>query len=179
MRMHVRFTIVVVLLAVCAVGLGAAPADSGKSLTVTVPNSKQAPAAQTQIFNRKLTSTTINVGNDYQDIGSGLVAIDSALPFVCPSGGCTITAEIHVQLGLNTFGGNGAGLCTYLDGVAMPPQGCPSVGTVPADDSFAAYSFEFAQSAITAGKHTVQSFVFTDDGARRSRYLITYRLYTP
>ncbi len=177
MRMHVRFTIITTLLAVCAVGLGAAPSDSSKSLTV--PNDQKAPAAETQIFNRRLTSTTINVGNDYKDIGSGLVSIDSPLAFICPSGGCTITAEIHVQLGLNTIAGNSVGLCAYLDGVAMPPQGCPIAGTIPTDDSFVAYSFEFAKSGITAGKHTVQSFVSTNDGARRSRYLITYRLYTP
>jgi hypothetical protein len=176
MRMHLRFGVFALLLAICAVALGAAQADSSKSLTV--PNTQKA-SPQTQIFNRKLSSTTINVGNDYQDIGSGVVAIDSPLSFTCPSGGCTVTAEIHVQLGLNTISGNVAGLCPNLDGTNMPPQGCPSVGTIPTDNSFAAYSFEFAQSGVTAGKHTLQSFVFTDDGARRSRYVITYNLYTP
>ena len=176
MRIHVRFGVIAMLSAICAGGLGAAPADSSKSLAVP-SNKKTSPP--TQIFNRKLSSTTMVVGNDYQDIGAGDVAIDSPLTFTCPSGGCTVAAEIHVQLGLNTISGNTVGLCSNLDGSNMPPQGCPVAGTIPTDDSFVAYSFEFAQNGVTAGQHTLQSFVYTSDGARRSRYLITYRLYTP
>jgi|HubBroStandDraft_5_1064220.scaffolds.fasta_scaffold10069_3 hypothetical protein len=176
MKMHVRFGVIAMLLAICAGGLGAAPADSSKSLAVP-GNKKSSPP--TQIFNRKLSSTTMIVGNDYQDIGSGEASIDSPLTFTCPTGGCTVAAEIHVQLGLNTISGNTVGLCTELDGFDMPPQGCPVAGTIPNDNSFAAYSFEFAQGGVKAGQHYMQSFVYTSDGARRSRYLITYRLYTP
>ena len=176
MRTHFKLAIVASALTIFAAGLTAGTIHWNKALNTAV-DEKASP--QTQIFNRKLSSTTINVGTNFQDIGSGVVAIDSPLTFTCPPGGCTVAAEVHVQLGLNTISGNGAGLCSALDGSNMPPQGCPSVGTIPADESFAAYSYEFAQSGVTAGKHTLQSFVFTDDGARRATYVINYRLYTP
>jgi hypothetical protein len=176
MRTQVKLGIAASALTIFALGLVAGTVHSNKSLT-TAADEKALP--QTLIFNRKLTSTTVVVGNDFKDIGSGKVAIDSPLAFTCPSGGCTVTAEVHVQLGLNTISSNVAGLCSDLDGFDMPPQGCPSVVTIPTDDSFVAPAFDFAQSGVTAGNHTLQTFVFTDDGARRSRYVITYRLYTP
>lgn len=176
MKKYKSFGFIVLLLGICAGGLGAVSADFDKSITVASGNE---PSPQTLIFNRKLTSTSMVVGNDFKDIGAGKVAIDSPVKFTCPAGGCTVAAEIHVQFGLNTTSGNIVGLCADLDGSDMPPQGCPVAGTVPADNSFAAFSFEFAQSAVTAGQHTLQSFAFTQSGARRSRYLITYRLYTP
>lgn len=177
MKMNMKLGVILFMSATCLSAVAAAPADSAKP--AQAGPSKAKPSAPVVIFNRKLSSTSISLGTDVVDLSSGRQAIDSPLNFTCPSGGCTITAEIHVQVGFNTTAGNPLSLCAELDGAFMPPGGCPNVLTLPTDDSFVAESFTFAQSGVTAGHHTVQGFLSTTDGITLANYTITYRLYTP
>jgi len=177
MRTRGNLAVMVATLVLCAIATAAPPTDSTNSPTAMPKKAKASP--QDLIFNRKLSSTSISLSEDVVDVGSGKVAIDSPLTFVCPKGGCTITAEMHVQMGFNTKTGNLFALCAELDGSDMPPVGCPVVISLPTDDSFVAQSFAFAQSGVTAGTHTVQGFLSTTFGATRANYIITYRLYTP
>jgi len=109
--------------------------------------------------------------------------IDNLLNFTCSYASCTVTAEVHVELFGNAGSGNESVLCAALDGVYMPPpgnnQGCPYTGELPTDMRFSSFSFAFTQSGVTTGKHTIQSFVYTDGGAMLGDYSIIYRLYTP
>lgn len=174
--MNAKLGIILVMFTICVSILAASQADSTKPADATSRKAK--PAAPDLIFNRKLASTSISWGNDVIVIGSGKMAIDSPLTFNCPRGGCTLTADVHVQVGENTKTSNLLGICTDLDGSSMPP-GCPNVLTIPTDESFVGGSFAFAQSGVTAGSHTIQGFVYTTFGATRAYYNITYRLYTP
>ena len=176
MKMYKALGAVVLTFMMCATVMATPEPDSAKA--VDAGANKARPSRPDLIFNRKLVSTSVSLGNDVVVIGSGKVAIDSPLSFVCPRGGCTITAEMHLQMGENTTANNLMGLCADLDGSDMPP-GCPNVVILPTDNLFVGGSFGFAQSGITAGTHTVQGFVYTTFGATRAFYDITYRLYTP
>ena len=167
---------VLIALMISASAFAAPPQDLTNSPNAAGDTARFLP---TLIFNRKLASTSVSLGEDVQDYGPGKVAVDSPLTFVCPKGGCTVTAEMHVQMGFNTTTGNRLALCVDLDGSEMPPIGCPNVLDLPTNGDFMVGSFAFAQSGVTAGTHTLQGFVDTTDGATRANYIITYRLYTP
>ncbi len=177
MKMRTKIGIFLMMLTICASAFAGPEQHSIRATNASA--SKAKPPSPTLIFNRKLASTSISLGEDVVDLNSGKQAIDSPLNFVCPNGGCTITAEIHVQMGFNTSSGNPLALCADLDGSDMPPIGCPNVLTLPTDNSFVSGSFAFAQSGVKAGNHAIQSFVVTTFGATRANYEITYRLYTP
>lgn len=174
MKTSRKVLVLLVTLAICAFAVSGP--DLHKAVDSSPNRAKTAPPDL--IFNRKLASTSISQSNDIVVIPSGLVAIDSPLNFNCPNGGCTITAEINLQVGENTTSNNLVGLCAELDGIIMPP-GCPNIIIMPTNNLFVGGSFAFAQSGVTAGHHTLQSFVDSTFGLSRSYYNITYRLYTP
>jgi len=132
----------------------------------------------TLIFNRKLVSTSFSLNNDIIVVGPGKQAVDSPLTFTCPKGGCTVTADVHVQMGENTKAQNLFAVCADLDGGDMAP-GCPNIASIPTDETFIGATFAFANSNVAPGTHTLQGFVYTTFGASRAYYSITYRLYTP
>ena len=177
MKIIAKLGVVLTMLMISAGAFAAPPPDSKPLPTADASTPQFLP--QTLIFNRKLASTSVSLGEDVQDYGPGKVAVDSPLTFVCPKGGCTVTAEMQVQMGFNTTSGNRLALCAELDGGDMPPIGCPNVLDLPTNGDFVVGTFSFAQSAVTAGTHTLQGFVDTTDGATRANYIITYRLYTP
>lgn len=177
MKNSIKFAVFATMLALCSIAFAAPPADSSHSPKAASKQADNSP--QNLIFNRKLASTTISLGDDVVDVGAGPVAIDSPLTFTCPKGGCTVTADIHVQMGFNTKTGNALALCAELDGNFMEPDGCPNVLTLPTDNSFVGGSWAFAQSGVAAGTHTLQGFVYTTSGATRAGYHITYQLFTP
>lgn len=177
MRLSAKLAVFLMMFILGATALAAPPADANNSPNATPK--KGAPSPQDLIFNRKLASTSVSFSEDVVDVGSGKVAVDSPLTFVCPKGGCTLTAEMHVQVGFNTKAANVFALCADLDGSDMHPVGCPSVINLPTDNSFVMGSMSFAQSGVTAGTHTLQGFMYTTSGATRANYMITYRLYTP
>lgn len=176
MKISRKLGVRLVALAICASAFAASGPDSHKAVDSSPNRAKTAPPEL--IFNRKLASTSISQNNDIVVISSGLVAIDSPLNFNCPNGGCTITAEMNLQVGENTTANNLVALCAELDGSVMPP-GCPNIIIMPTNNLFVGGSFAFAQSGVTAGHHTIQGLVYSSFGVSRSYYNITYRLYTP
>jgi hypothetical protein len=134
----------------------------------------------TVIFNRRLVSTSQSweccgiVG-----IAAGFVALDAPLKFTCPAGGtCTVSAEQNVQV-RGTTSANKWAICTQVDGAFIAEPNCPYLGVIPSDSSFLAGSFTQNVSAVAPGNHTLQTFVYTDNGGDRAVYNITYRLYRP
>jgi hypothetical protein len=177
--MKTKLGIALLMLVICASAF-AAPADNSQQSTNAV-SKKPASPKPTLIFNRKLLSTSVAEDEPLVSVPGGLVAtaIDTPLTFKCPTGGCTLTSDIHVQIGAATVAQNRWALCSEIDGVIMPPNACPFVGEVLSDGLYGAGSFEFIQNGVKAGTHQIQSFVYTDDGALLATYDITYRLYVP
>jgi hypothetical protein len=179
MKTTAKFGVVWAMLIICASAFAApdGPANTASNAT----SKKPASSKPTLIFNRKLLSTSVQEDEPLVSItASTFTPIDPALKFTCPHGGCTLTADLHVQVGEGSDTFNEWALCATIDGVYMQPTGaCPYVGEVPTDGSFEARSFEFIQSGVTAGSHSIQSVIFVTDGALLATYDITYRLYTP
>ena len=132
------------------------------------------------IFNRKLTSTTQSWDCcSTVAIDPGFVALDNPVNFTCPKGGtCTVSAEQNVQVSGSTSA-NRFAVCTEVDGSIIQEPSCPYLGTVPSDGSFITGSFVQNMSSVSAGNHTLQTFVYTDNGGNRAIFNITYRLYRP
>lgn len=181
MTKNIKLGIFVAVLTILAATSTAQAAQTAKTNPASsTGGNKQKSPPPTLIFNRKLVSTTLSMGNTSTTVIAGQVAIDSPLTFVCPAGGCTVTVTLEVQAGDNTTAGNEWGVCAELDNEDMPPtRGCPFLGTLPTDATYQGVSFTFAQSGVTAGKHTLQGFVYTFFGGSFDNYTITYRLYTP
>lgn len=136
--------------------------------------------APTVIFNRKLVSTSQSWDCcSTVAVGPGFVALDNPISFTCPSGGtCTVSAEQNVQVSGSTSA-NRYAVCTEVDGNIIQEPSCPYLGTVPSDGSFIAGSFVQNMSQVSSGNHTLQTFVYTDNGGNRAIFNITYRLYRP
>ncbi len=179
MNKHIKS--LALLISILAVGGGAAVSLQAQELRTgesgPTHGSKHQPPTSI-IFNRKLVSTTQSYGEPGTSEGASFVAIDSPLAFICPAGGCTVSAEQNVQLS-GSVAGNRWAICTAVDGNYMDQPDCPYLGYVSSDGSYLAGSFVQNMSGVTAGKHTLQTFLYTDDGATLSIYNIVYRLYTP
>jgi hypothetical protein len=136
------------------------------------------PQAPILIFNRKLVSTTQSYSNGVGAVGAGFQAMDSLLNFTCPAATCTISAEQNAQVdGLTT--GNEWAICTQVDGNYMAQPNCPFLGYVSSDGSFVTGGFVQNMNGVAKGNHTIQTFIYTVNGANLGIYNITYRLYTP
>ena len=180
MKKSLKFAVLVV--SVCLIGgaLITASAQATKSQSASPVNVGSQKHPQTVIFNRKLASTSQSWDCcSIVSIGSGFVALDNPLDFTCPSGGtCTVSAEENVQV-RGTTSGNKWAICAAVDGSFMAEPDCPYLGIIPSDNSFLAGSFVQNTSNVAPGHHTLQTFVYTDNGGDRGVYNITYRLYRP
>jgi hypothetical protein len=108
-------------------------------------------------------------------VGSGFVAVDTAISFNCKnSAGCTIGAEHWLQVGGQTTSGNRWAICTVVDGTTQFL--CPYQGYVPADGTYTTGSFNLS-TPVAFGVHTVQEELYTDFGAVIGDYHNDYRLY--
>ena len=58
----------------------------------------------------------------------------------------------------------------------MAQPNCPFLGVIPSDGTYVAGSFA-QNTSVSPGTHTVQTFVYTDNGANRSIYEIQYQVY--
>lgn len=124
-----------------------------------------------------LKKTIVNQDSAVVGIPGGFAALDSPTTVVCPgtSGNCLIAADQNVQVV-----GSGAGrwaICSQVDGLFMNPP-CPFLGRVPTNGDFVAGAFS-QNATVSAGSHTVQTFVFTDAAGSKSIYNINYRVYKP
>jgi hypothetical protein len=167
------------ILVIVAASLALSAASPDRLLRNSPVRATSQPQAPTLIFNRKLVSSTqsysaLGVGT----VSAGFVAMDSLVTFKCPSPSCTASAEQSVQIG-GSVSGNRFAICTYVDGAEMTQPYCPYLGYVSSDGSFVSGSFTQSASGITPGNHTLQTFLYTDDGGDLGIFNITYRLYTP
>lgn len=161
----------------CAMVLIAWAGDAAKS--AKSQSASGLPPTQTTLTNLQLKSTTFEYDNPgLLLLGNETANIDNLLNFTCPATTCTVTAELHVQLGQNVHAANVSKLCVGMDTGFISPI-CPLTGEIPSDASDFIASFAFAQSKVTKGKHTIQSQVYTAKEAALENYAITYRLYTP
>lgn len=178
MKRTVTLGVLTLALFLVAGALIAAPAHSARSQQ-TSPAGQHGAPPPTLIFNRKLVSTTQSWSCcGTTTLGSGFVAIDSPLNFRCPTGGCTVSAQQNVQIETSTDS-NAWAICTYVDGSEMTQPECPYLGYIPNDGFFHAGNFTQNQSGLAAGAHTLQTYVYSDNGATLGIYNITYQLYTP
>ena len=153
--------------------------NRANSPQLPITSSALAPATLTG-GEHTLTATLFSWGNDNSiPIAPGYQPIDSPLTIKCPfADGCTIGFEQHVQLGGNGIPNNSWGICTFVDGAYIFIPGCPFQAHLPTDGSDTVGNFA-QQTSVPFGPHTVQTFVFTFNGAKKDTYNIIYRVYHP
>ena len=184
MKTPARLAAALIVCMLCGVSIASA-ANSRKSTTPNTGNSQQRVGSpNTLVFNRTLESTSFSFGEDDILVSPfTYTPIDNVLNFTCPFATCTVTAEMHAQLGGNTTDDDNAALCGVLDGDFMSPpgggNGCPYTGLVRSDGGFGENSFTFVASGVKKGAHTLQGQVFTWENTTLANYSIVYRLYKP
>ena len=113
------------------------------------------------------------------------IAVDPVKTVECPgpAGTCTIAAEMWVQTGNSTTASNNYVVCLYVDGVSVyvsdRTNGCHYTANTPADGTFVEGSELNQLSGVKVGNHTVQTFLYTENGARVYNYNIAYHVYKP
>jgi len=121
----------------------------------------------------------INTGNLATTIPAAtFTAVDAPITVVCPgtSGNCLLQADEWIQTGLGSTTFNEFALCFYVDGVSI--GSCWYNGSTPADGSFVLGTTS-AGKTVPHGAHTVQTFVYSINGAYMSYFNNTYRIYKP
>lgn len=125
---------------------------------------------------RHLKSTALSTGSSGVTAGPGFAAIDQVTTLRCPgTKTCTFEADQNVEAS-GSWDNNRWGICTKVDGTYMPY--CPYLGYLT-NGGFQAGSFIASMSGLSPGSHSVQTFIYTDDGAQIDIYAILYRVYTP
>jgi hypothetical protein len=165
-------------------GLGsevfAAGANTGSAAQTSGQTS--APATQPAVTGAKkqtLLGTYVESGE-----GEG-AAISSELPktldpvnkLTCPSGeSCIIAVTISAQLNQSTTDtGNEFANAWTIDGEPAGAYG-PYLGSTPTNGTFVVGTWT-DQESVAAGKHKVQSEVYSLDGAALWAWTVTYNLY--
>jgi hypothetical protein len=119
---------------------------------------------------------------DYEYYGSGQAipggsvrtALGPVADIVCPgSGTCTIQANQFVQVGRGTASGNEYTVGYYLDGVANCDE--QILASTPQDGTYAIGATSEFQANVSAGKHTVQTYIYSLDPT----YVTTKRSWGP
>jgi hypothetical protein len=132
---------------------------------------QQAPALATK---HVLKGTYINNGNYNSSVAAAkFTPIDPALSVSCPgSSTCTIEADMWIQ---NVSDGGGNTVCLFVDG--SESSGCPyeTSGTSGIYDTI---SVSWPVT-VEHGTHTVQTYVYSNDGEFVGFYTTNYRVYTP
>jgi hypothetical protein len=112
-------------------------------------------------------------------------AVDSPQMVQCPgkSGTCTIAANIWVQTGDRFSTSNNYAVCLYVDGVSVDSSnisnGCHYTENTPSDGTFVEGSELNQLSGVSIGSHTVQTFLYTNDGTAVYNFNISYQVYKP
>lgn len=123
-----------------------------------------------------LLGTYIQSGVSTSAVSAGFTALDPANKLTCPSGQtCTITATISVQLGGNLTAANLYAAEWTLDNESAGQS--PYLGETPSDGTYAGDTWTSDQPGVAAGKHTVETYVFSRDGATLGSWTVTYNLY--
>jgi hypothetical protein len=160
---------------------GSAPLTA---LQAPVTNTIPPPVATNHVLQRTYLSSG-NFSSTFFPAGN-LSPLDSAQTIQCPgtSGTCTITAEIWAETGRTTTTGspNDFSLCAEVDGnflQSTPVSGCFFAANTPDDNSFVTGTRTDSGSGFLHGNHTIQSFLFTVNGAPVQQFNILYKVYKP
>ncbi|MGO8733099.1 MAG: hypothetical protein ACLQVM_09925 [Terriglobia bacterium] len=106
------------------------------------------------------------------------LAVDNPTTFKCQfPKGCTLEIEQSMQVGEGpNVNANYWAPLVYVDGTMLSYT--PWVGEVPPLTNYVLATSN-QSTAVTPGKHTVQSYVWSDSGLTVRFYHITYRVYVP
>jgi hypothetical protein len=182
-KIRVGTLVTTVLCAGIAIGVGTArryarAQDQGSARPMEAPGGNSSPAALTSGVH-SLAATYLSTSIFNREVGPSYQPLDQAITIVCGNpAGCTIGVEQHVQVGLSTKPNNGWAICTQVDGNYIETPGCAWQGYLP-DDSFYVVGSWAQQTSVAVGKHTVQTYIYTDDGVQEDDYSIVYRVYNP
>lgn len=82
--------------------------------------------------------------------------------------------------GSNSFGSpNNFAICAEVDGTDLQGGNCFYSANTPNDFSFVTGTRSDSGSGFLHGNHTVQTFLFTNNGALVQQFNITYHVYKP
>jgi len=132
--------------------------------------------------NHALQKTYLDTG--YYESGLSIpaktwTAVGPVVDIVCPgtSGTCTIEAIHSIQVAGPGTAGNTVQIDFMLDGKNQVLA--QQVGEVPTDGSLRVFSAIEVESNISPGNHTVQTSVWSVDGADVYNYETSYQVYKP
>ena len=160
-----------------AASITTAQAGNDRSPTASARSSSQGARAVSR--NLALVRTKVSSDNSLVAVASGFQAIDAGTVLFCPATAtnCVIVAQQNVQIRSATANNNWA-ICTQVNGAFLTNPSCPFLGPPPFTGTFTANSFAQSSGALAPGvNHTVRTFLFTNNGADRSIYEITYSIY--
>jgi hypothetical protein len=112
-------------------------------------------------------------------------AVDRLGTVQCPgtSGNCTIAANMWVQTGLSSTSPNNYAVCLFVDGNSVDSSdtsnGCHYTEDTPSTGSFIEGSGLNQLSGVSPGLHTVQTFLYTNNGTPVYNFNISYQVYKP
>jgi hypothetical protein len=143
--------------------------------------SPPAPQAPPGVKKQTLVGTYVESGNS----NNGTLPANASVPLdgvnnklACPAGQtCTITSSITVQVvDHNSHANNLVALPWQIDGNSAG-NGGPFVGTTSTSGLLNGFTWTDQQSGVAAGKHTVQSFVLTQQGGSLFSWTVIYNVY--
>jgi hypothetical protein len=172
------------------IGLGTGAFGSGESAAAT----KQAPPRSTAATPHKIAPAT-SLSKEvleatYVESGTGgaslpadtYVAIDAIHKITCPAPAgktCTFTDTVSIQEGDGPDDTNNYIAAPWeVDGNDAGESG-PFFASAPTDGGYAGGTWTDAEYNLAPGKHKVQTFAFSVDGANLENWTITYNVYEP
>lgn len=138
----------------------------------TVRLAPNAPAAASK---HKMKNTLVNAGFGAAAT-SGFVALDAPSSLDCTTTTCSYEVVQNVQV-LSGTAGNRFAICTQIDGTYMGTPNCAYLGVIANDGFYHAGTFLAIQGGIPFGPHTVQTFLYTDNGSTVGNWGVTYHVY--
>jgi hypothetical protein len=159
----------------------AANAPSGSTSAATAGQTAVPGAQATAATAKKQTliGTLVESGNGGNQVvpAEGFVTLDPLGKLTCPAGQtCTIAVAMSVQLvDHNEDASNLYAMPWKVDGNFAGEQG-PFIGETLTDGLLSGGTWT-DQQTVAAGKHTVQTSVFTQKGANLGSWTVTYNLY--
>ena len=166
-----------------AMGLGSdvLAGGAGAPSSVVAPTQSNTPAASptAEAPKQTLLGTYIESGGGGSLAAGALTALDPVNKLTCPAGdSCTIETTISIQMQPTTSdAGDRYASAWQLDG-SFTGEGGPFFGELSTDGTYSGNTWTDKESGVTPGKHKVQAFGYSDDGANLGSWTVTYSLYS-
>jgi hypothetical protein len=157
---------------------GAAKKGDGGGQSPAEVTVAEAEAASFSTENHVLKKTAIVSDNGFAVVAGGYQPLHPAITISCPATKCTYEADQLEQVQGSTSGNRWA-ICTFIDGNAMSEPLCPFVDDDAGDGVYRTGTASQSQSSVPKGKHTLQTFIYSDNGIADASTKITYRVYAP